>query len=225
MEITDTEANSVELEASAILLAAGWSTVRVEQAGGGYLVAGTFQGQRHAGHTSIDPETSDDPRDMARRLVEIARGNAQTEPDDAGPVGGDSDPGPDTPSPDGVPDAPEPDDVASEAPPSGASSYPGGALIDQRLSEAVGALTSEYQNRVSQLDPKIGDANARIVALFGKTDRTEEETAELNHLYADVNGWTALRSRLTDHYVSMQSAMLQPGFDLAAFDPAYGWPS
>lgn len=69
---------SLEAETRAILEAAGAEKIKVSQDALGFVVAATFagegfDGQPHAGHTGIDPNTSPDPRDLARRLIEISR--------------------------------------------------------------------------------------------------------------------------------------------------------
>ena len=61
-----------------ILVAGGArEPIRVEQDTHGWLVSAWFGETQHAGHTGIDPLTSDDPRDMARRLVVIAKKSAE----------------------------------------------------------------------------------------------------------------------------------------------------
>lgn len=46
--------------------------IRIEQDVNGWLVSAFFGSAQHLGHTGIDKNTSNDPRDMARRLVAIA---------------------------------------------------------------------------------------------------------------------------------------------------------
>lgn len=69
---------SLEAETRAILEAAGAEKIKVAQDALGFVVAATFtgkgfDGQPHSGHTGLDPNTSSDPRDLARRLIEISR--------------------------------------------------------------------------------------------------------------------------------------------------------
>lgn len=59
-------------ETREILARAGAERIRVEFAGAGWLIAIVLRGVPLSAHTSIDPNTSDDPRDLARRLIEGA---------------------------------------------------------------------------------------------------------------------------------------------------------
>lgn len=68
----DTE--TLQRATEAVLLEGGASEVLVQQSAAGWLVKGQFGGVSHVGHTGIDPRTSSDPRDMARKLVGIAGG-------------------------------------------------------------------------------------------------------------------------------------------------------
>lgn len=56
-------------EVVAILEEVGAEKIDVRQDALGWLVAAVIHGFGAAGHTGIDPATSDDPRDMARRLI------------------------------------------------------------------------------------------------------------------------------------------------------------
>ena len=56
--------------------------IRIDQDVNGWLVSAFFGPVQHLGHTGIDKNTSNDPRDMARRLVAIANtAAAAPEPD------------------------------------------------------------------------------------------------------------------------------------------------
>jgi hypothetical protein len=67
-------------ETIAILTEAKAEKIRVERDSRGWLVAGVINGSGAAGHTGIDPNTSDDPRDMARRLIENTKPPSAPEP-------------------------------------------------------------------------------------------------------------------------------------------------
>lgn len=78
------DAAALERETRQIL--SDYPHTRVEQSAGGWLIGLGWAGIEHVGHTAIDPNTSADPRDLARRLASIERNGRRdiAEPSRAG---------------------------------------------------------------------------------------------------------------------------------------------
>ncbi len=218
-------------EARSILADGGGANVRVEWTGNGYLVAARFPSFRASGHTGIDQNTSDDPRDMARHFAELAQGV----PNELPPADTSAAPSPPEPPAaasgmdadgDGGGD-PAPEVVVEGIEAAYTVDSPGIMVTppDVRRAELADALTNEYRARVTPVRDKRGEANTRIVTLTNQPERNDEQVDELNVLHDRVRGYDTLIASLTDHLLAMQDALLhKPAGDLAAFDPAYGWP-
>ena len=192
--------------------------IRIEQDVNGWLVSAFFGSAQHLGHTGIDKNTSNDPRDMARRLVAIANTAApeleqvaeitpltdireayeeshDDEPDEVG-LGepADDDTGGDlgAEEADSPPDDPDPSDAVDEPDPA----QLGGVLIQGDALTTSKALLSWQVDAIE----------AERLGVYDEEEITSELAALRNRaMGAREYGWTALNDAENEQLQALET--------------------
>lgn len=232
-----TDSQQIEAETRALL--SDWPSVLVQRSGGGWIVGiGSREGAiEHIGHTGIDPTTSDDPRDMARRLVSIARPVVPesapsldpVEDEDPGELGVETDPLSESEATDnsGTGGSGDPEGGGGEA------AYPGIAILPDELGARRNAVLAaiakaKLTHLAIAMDPSLADFLAARFAEYNNAGALG--LAIDDALAADYRAFQEIRDRrdrITNYAMQLEQSALDGDMDrLAAMHAGLndGWP-
>ncbi len=113
-----------------------------------------------------------------------------------------------------------------EAPPSGASSYPGVMLsVDQKRAQLSDAVQVEYRARLEPIAPRKGDLTAERVYLTSLPERDDAQMLRINEIDAEYRALMDRERDLSNWLATMLAALIaKQAADLDTYDPGYGWP-